>query len=102
MDRMRRDTLLHVSKEFCWGSHQKRSITSANPDLTNRCHEVGNPRFDLLQPKYRTIYEEEAQSIKDQYGNLFLLIQDFLNIIQQRERRKIRIINLLSNYIIDS
>lgn len=23
MDRMRRDTLLHVSKEFCWGSHQK-------------------------------------------------------------------------------
>lgn len=73
MDRMRRDTLLHVSKEFCWGSHQKRSITSANPDLTNRCHEVGNPRFDLLQPKYRTIYEEEAQSIKDQYGNFILV-----------------------------
>ncbi|MEC5424238.1 hypothetical protein QGM71_12125 [Virgibacillus sp. C22-A2] len=72
-DRMKRDMLQLVTQEYCWGPFQQNIITSANPDLRARCHVTGNPRIDLLKPKYRSIYEEDAEQLRNDYGEFILI-----------------------------
>ncbi|NIK12263.1 surface carbohydrate biosynthesis protein [Alkalibacillus almallahensis] len=72
-DRMKKEMLALVTQEYCWGQSQMDVMTSAYPDLKNRCHVTGNPRFDLLKPKFSTIYQEEAKQIKRQFGEFVLI-----------------------------
>lgn len=73
LDRMRRDMLQLVTQEYCWGQFQKEVITGANPDLRNRCHVTGNPRLDLLKPKFRSIYKEDTEKLISKYGEFILI-----------------------------
>ncbi|MET3683733.1 surface carbohydrate biosynthesis protein [Alkalibacillus flavidus] len=72
-DRMKRDMLALVTQEYCWGQSQMDVITSAYPDLKDRCHVTGNPRLDLLKPKFRAIYQAEAEQIRRQFGEFVLI-----------------------------
>ncbi|MBM7573687.1 surface carbohydrate biosynthesis protein [Aquibacillus albus] len=72
-DRMRRDMLQFVTQEYCWGSYQKEIIVGANPDYEEKCHIVGNPRLDLLKPKFSSIYKEDAEQISNKYGEFILI-----------------------------
>ncbi|MFC4403906.1 surface carbohydrate biosynthesis protein [Gracilibacillus xinjiangensis] len=72
-DRMQKQSLNLVDQEYCWGSHQYKTILAAYPDLSGKLHITGNPRFDLLTPKYRKMYDREKHELIEQYGE-FLLI----------------------------
>lgn len=72
-DRMRREMLQLVTQEYCWGQFQKEVITGAYPDLKDRCHVIGNPRLDLLKPKYRSIYKEDTEQLISKYGEFILI-----------------------------
>ncbi|MGP4038676.1 surface carbohydrate biosynthesis protein [Gracilibacillus sp. D59] len=72
-DRMRRDMLQFVTQEYCWGLYQKEVIIGANSDYKKKCHIVGNPRFDLLKPKFRSIYKEDTEQITNKYGEFILI-----------------------------
>lgn len=71
--RMANELMGVVSQEYCWGNFQKQVITSANPKSENKCYIVGNPRFDLLAPKYNIIYETDAQKIRNIYDKFILI-----------------------------
>ncbi|WP_411953836.1 surface carbohydrate biosynthesis protein [Alkalibacillus sp. S2W] len=71
--RMKKDMLELVTQEYCWGQSQMDLITGAYPDLKERCHVTGNPRLDLLKPKFITIYQEEAEQFKRQFGEFVLI-----------------------------
>ncbi|MFD2046665.1 surface carbohydrate biosynthesis protein [Ornithinibacillus salinisoli] len=72
-DRMRRDMLTFVRQEYCWGQFQREVITKAYPEYKEKCHTTGNPRFDLLKPKFRSIYQEEAEQLKTRFGEFILI-----------------------------
>ncbi|WP_163583354.1 surface carbohydrate biosynthesis protein [Gracilibacillus saliphilus] len=72
-DRMRKDTLKLVEHEYCWGEHQKQIIRDTYPDMANKCYVVGNPRFDLLKPKFRNLYQDEVKSLQQQYHDFILI-----------------------------
>ncbi|SFM06800.1 surface carbohydrate biosynthesis protein [Gracilibacillus orientalis] len=86
-DRMRKDTLQFVEHEYCWGEHQKQVISNTYPDMAYKCHVVGNPRFDLLQPKYRSLYQKEVKSLQEQYGE-FILINTRFSIYNAAKGKK--------------
>ncbi|WP_027963773.1 surface carbohydrate biosynthesis protein [Halalkalibacillus halophilus] len=71
--RMTSELLDLVTYEFCWGKYQKDLITSANPEMNNKCRVTGNPRIDLLKPKFQSIYEEEVEKLKVTYGDFVLI-----------------------------
>ncbi|MGJ9458029.1 surface carbohydrate biosynthesis protein [Oceanobacillus sp. CF4.6] len=72
-ERMKADMLDLVTQEYCWGIFQKEAIAEAYPDYNQKCHIVGNPRFDLLKPKFNLLYKEDVERIKSNYG-MFILI----------------------------
>lgn len=72
-DRMLKNMLQLVTKEFCWGPYQYEVISKAYPDLAKRCVVVGNPRFDLLTPKFKQIYDKEVQLLRKKYGDFTLI-----------------------------
>ncbi|MFC5590291.1 surface carbohydrate biosynthesis protein [Sporosarcina soli] len=72
-DRMMMDMFDLVTQEYCWGSFQREVITGAFPDKEHKCYIVGNPRFDLLTSKYKNIYKEDVEHIKNNYGEFVLI-----------------------------
>ncbi|MFS0674444.1 surface carbohydrate biosynthesis protein [Ornithinibacillus sp. 179-J 7C1 HS] len=72
-DRMKRDMLKLIDKELCWGEFQHDVISKAYPDLASKCHIVGNPRFDLLTPRYRQLYEPDVQVLKEKHKEFILI-----------------------------
>ncbi|MFD1446463.1 surface carbohydrate biosynthesis protein [Oceanobacillus profundus] len=78
-NRMVSDMLDLVTQEYCWGGFQKEVIVSANPRQEQKCYIVGNPRFDLLTPKFNILYKEEAEQIRNEYGEFVLINTRFPN-----------------------
>ncbi|MGN8645706.1 surface carbohydrate biosynthesis protein [Gracilibacillus sp. HCP3S3_G5_1] len=72
-DRMRKDILQLVEHEYCWGEYQKQVISNAYPDMAYKCHIVGNPRFDLLKPKFHYLYQQEVKNLQREYGEFILV-----------------------------
>jgi surface carbohydrate biosynthesis protein len=72
-DRMLKDMLNLVTQEYCWGNFQKQVITNAYPGNEQKCYVVGNPRFDLLTPKFRVIYKKDAEKIRKNLGEFVLI-----------------------------
>lgn len=71
--RMVEDMLYLVTQEYCWGNLQKQIITRAYPKTEQKCFVVGNPRFDLLTPKFNGIYKKDAENIRNKYGEFVLI-----------------------------
>lgn len=72
-DRMLIDTFDLVTQEYCWGNFQKEVITGAYPSKEQKCYIVGNPRFDLLMPKFKSLYKKDIEHIKNNYGKFVLI-----------------------------
>ncbi|MFG6118357.1 MULTISPECIES: surface carbohydrate biosynthesis protein [Thalassobacillus] len=71
--RMQKEVLKMITKEFCWGHNQCEVIGNAYPSQKKKCHIVGNPRFDLLHPKFHNLYLQDADRIKEKYGAFILV-----------------------------
>lgn len=71
--RMNRKFMPYHDHVFCWGENQQKMIERAYPEMKGKCTSTGNPRFDLLTPKYREVYREESEKLGKIYGPYILV-----------------------------
>lgn len=62
---------------FCWGNTQLEMLKSVPAAPACEFHITGNPRMDLLRPEFRDLVDEEAQRLKQKFGNFLLLNGNF-------------------------
>ncbi|GAA0454067.1 surface carbohydrate biosynthesis protein [Alkalibacillus silvisoli] len=72
---------------YCWGAFQKGVITDLAPSLMEKCLLTGNPRFDLLKKKYRPLYNDRVENLKQSYGD-YILVNTRFAIFNSRNKRK--------------
>lgn len=65
----------HFDALLAWGNNSA-SILENYTNVGN-IYVTGNPRFDLLQPSLRDIYQDRAVSLNQQYGKYILLNGNF-------------------------
>jgi surface carbohydrate biosynthesis protein len=65
-----------VEKFFCWGGKQKSDISSVCSEI-EKLKVIGNPRLDLLRPKYRELWREKTKKIKSEVGKFVLINTNF-------------------------
>lgn len=62
-----------LERFFSWGSNQRSVITETHPDLAEKVLLTGHPRFDLLKPNYRAVFEPESALLRKRYGRMILI-----------------------------
>jgi surface carbohydrate biosynthesis protein len=79
--RLSSTTLQHVSHLFAWGEDNAR-LWRAYPGMPSHLpiHETGNPRGDLLRPDIRVFYREDADRLRDAYGDFILINTNFNHV----------------------
>ena len=61
-----------------WGDFQRGVYADDRPPLSEQIRATGHPRFDLYLPENRGYFDEDAQALRDRYGD-FLLINTNLS-----------------------
>jgi surface carbohydrate biosynthesis protein len=56
-----------------WGNFQKSYYQDSIEINDEQIITTGHPRFDLLKDKYRGIYKNDVEEIKEKYGEFFLV-----------------------------
>lgn len=56
-----------------WGSFQAGHYRSKNPACAEHIVVTGHPRFDLCSPKFKKVYQEEADALRREHGKFILL-----------------------------
>ena len=75
--RVTREALNVTDMFFCWGKKQA-SIVEREAKKTNcKIFIAGNPRFDMLKPEYKTIFNKDAEEIKKKYEKFILVNTNF-------------------------
>ncbi len=64
---------------FTWGQNQADDVADAM-DSNEKIINSGNPRFDLLRPEFRGIFEFAAERLRKKHGKI-LLINTFFRYI---------------------
>ncbi len=62
---------------FAWGKDQSEVTASALGELAERIRVTGNPRFDLLRPELRNLYEQDAAKLREKYGKIIQINTSF-------------------------
>lgn len=75
--RISEETLDVTDMVFCWGKHQADLIARKSNGSNCKIFTTGNPRFDMLRPEYRTIFNKDVEKIKKKYGNFILVNTNF-------------------------
>ncbi|HUW73502.1 MAG TPA: surface carbohydrate biosynthesis protein [Methyloceanibacter sp.] len=70
------ETLKTVDNLFLWGERQKQDLERFLPQV-RRYDVTGNPRFDLLHPRFRACWEAQEQDIKQKHGDFILFTSRF-------------------------
>jgi surface carbohydrate biosynthesis protein len=80
----------YIDALFVWGEVQAEWIYQEYGDVTN-VYVTGNPRFDLLQPHLRFVYQNQSAALNERYGDYILLNTnfDFANPFSQRQITKV-------------
>lgn len=62
---------------FAWGKDQSEVTASALGELAERIRVTGNPRFDLLRPELRNLYDQDAAKLREKYGRIIQINTSF-------------------------
>lgn len=62
---------------LAWGAVNRRLIETAPAPRHPPIHVTGNPRIDLLSPRYRDIYRKEAEALIARFGAFILVNSNF-------------------------
>jgi surface carbohydrate biosynthesis protein len=65
-----------VERFYMWGRHQLADV-EAVVGKSPRLKVAGNPRFDLLRPEMRRVWQAEAEEIRSEFGNFVLINTNF-------------------------
>lgn len=71
------ENLGRIKAFFALGPENRRMIESAPSYAGTPVFETGNPRFDLLTPRCRGIFAEEAAALRRRYGDFVLINSNF-------------------------
>ena len=73
--------LRYVSHLFAWGE-DNAELWRQYPELPigMPIHVTGNPRGDLLRPKMRALFEEDAEELRKTYGDFILVNTNFNHV----------------------
>jgi surface carbohydrate biosynthesis protein len=62
---------------FAWGERQAEDVLAAMERNREKVVICGNPRFDLLRPEWRGVFEGTARAIRERYGPTILVNTKF-------------------------
>lgn len=75
--RVSEKTMNFIETFFCWGEKHASVIKKISAKTKCEVFVTGNPRFDLLRPEYKNIFNEDAEKIKKKYGKIILINTNF-------------------------
>ncbi|PKM11964.1 MAG: hypothetical protein CVV13_07280 [Gammaproteobacteria bacterium HGW-Gammaproteobacteria-3] len=71
------DTFRLLSHLFAWGVDDAEFFTRYEGYPGTPIHVTGNPRIDLLRPELRTVFNKDADALRDRYGDFILINTNF-------------------------
>jgi surface carbohydrate biosynthesis protein len=77
MRRVSTDTLGLLSGLVAWGHESADDLNHRAKTVNLSARAMGNPRFDLLRPKLRPLYANEANAIRRAHGDFVLINTNF-------------------------
>ena len=75
--RVHRESLEQVDRFFAWGDVQRDDILRKAPEAAAKIRVTGHPRFDLLRPDLRAVYDREVDEIRRRFGRYILVATNF-------------------------
>ena len=77
LERVSQDSAELVDAFIAWGEVQRDDVVEAAPGLRDKTFVHGNPRFDMLRPAYRAVFQKETDAIARQHGPFILVNTNF-------------------------
>jgi len=75
--RISSEALELVEKFYAWGNFQSDIIHTKAGGTKEKVLPTGNPRFDLLRPEFRSVFQDDAKWIERKYGDFILINTNF-------------------------
>lgn len=75
--RVSMETLDVTDMFFCWGKRQSDLIKRKAEGANCKIFVSGNPRFDMLRPEYKTVFNKDVEEIRKKYGKFILVNTNF-------------------------
>jgi len=76
-ERVSPDSLALADLFFAWGPMQADDVGGHVPAAKNKIRVSGNPRFDVLRPELRGLFDADAQALRQKYGRYILVATNF-------------------------
>jgi len=76
-ERVSPDTLALADLFFAWGQNQADDVGGHVPEAKGKIKISGNPRFDVLRPELRGLFDDDAQAHRQNYGPYILVATNF-------------------------
>lgn len=76
-ERVSNASLALTERFFAWGAVQANDIHKQAPEADAKVQITGNPRFDMLRPEFRSIFEPAANALRARYGRYILINSNF-------------------------
>ena len=76
-ERVSPDSLALADIFFAWGPMQADDVGGHVPAAKNKIRVSGNPRFDVLRPELRGLFDADAQALRQKYGRYILVATNF-------------------------
>ncbi|MCZ6603887.1 MAG: hypothetical protein O7A03_01950 [Alphaproteobacteria bacterium] len=70
-------TLRHIDTIFAWGADHVAALDPVTGPMPVEIVALGNPRADLLGPRFRKLYEERAGRLRAELGPFILINSNF-------------------------
>lgn len=76
-ERVANESLALAERFFAWGEVQARDVGTKAPEAAAKIAVTGNPRFDVLRPELRGIFDDDVAAIRQAHGRFLLLATNF-------------------------
>lgn len=70
---------------FAWGARHAMDMAVIEEGASRKIVRTGNPRFDLLRPELRKVFQREADRYRRKYGRLILVNSNFATVNHNRK-----------------
>jgi surface carbohydrate biosynthesis protein len=76
--RLSHETLSQINTSIAWGAYQKAMVRDyLDVDSTTKVFAAGNPRFDILSPKFNNVLSDDVVAIKNKYRKYIMIVSSF-------------------------
>ena len=92
MERVSPNSLAHLDAFFAWGDVHRQDMVEVVPEAADKIHVTGNPRFDVLRPEYRVLFEKAASTLAERYGPYILVNTNFARFNHFRDESVVSVL----------